>query len=407
MTSCTFYAPGEWKVQPSNPNVMKHSAILLACAALLAACQKDIGEEGSAQSEQNTVYAEEAFPGVPKESVTLPGGLRVEKAGEAYVYQGDILLTPQQAAALDGDATRGAATTEAVRHWPQGRIPYYISPSLPNPDRVTRAVNQMASDAKLSFQRLSAASGNCVRFVRGTGNSSYLGRKGGVQDIEVSDSASVGVIMHEICHAAGLFHEHSRTDRDAYVRIFWSNVQSGKEGTFDKYADAGYFGRDIGAFDFGSLMMLPQNAFSTGGYTIGKLNGSTYTVQRQEISFDDLQTIGYLYGPPYVKITKSLYMATANPTLVNTRGYKNIIYFYSDAAMTGKVATAIPRRVLVRYDYLERNVVKKSHTFSVDIPAYRDSYELDVTLSRYSRPDYDSEFTMDYEERLTIVGVGR
>ncbi len=402
-----MYAAGARKVQPSNPNVMKHSAILLAGAALLAACQKDIPQEGLTAAEQNAVYAEEAFPDMPKESVTLPGGMRVERAGDAYVYQGDMLLTPEQAGALDGAATRGAATTEAVRHWPQGRIPYYISPSLPNADRVTNAVNQMTSDGRLSFQRLSSAYGDCVRFVRGTGNSSYLGRKGGVQDIEVSDSASVGVIMHEICHAAGLFHEHSRTDRDAYVRIFWSNVQPGKEGVFDKYADAGYFGRDIGAFDFGSLMMLPQNAFSAAGNTMAKLNGSAYTVQRQEISFGDLQTIGYLYGPPYVKITKSLYMATAAPTLVDKRGYKNIIYFYSDAAMTNKVSTSIPRRVLVRYDYLERNAVKRSHTFSVDIPAYSNSYELDVTFTQYSQPDYDSVFTMDYEERLTIVGVGR
>ena len=37
-----------------------------------------------------------------------------------------------------------------------------------------------------------------------------------------------GVASHELMHALGFVHEHSRIDRDNYVTVLWENIWKGE-----------------------------------------------------------------------------------------------------------------------------------------------------------------------------------
>lgn len=51
----------------------------------------------------------------------------------------------------------------------------------------------------------------------------------GGQEISVGNGCEAKeVIVHEILHALGFYHEQSRADRDEFVEIFWKNIKPRK-----------------------------------------------------------------------------------------------------------------------------------------------------------------------------------
>src|SRR5690606_23206778 len=63
---------------------------------------------------------------------------------------------------------------------------------------------------------------------------SYLGKKGGPQEIRLHEHCTSGQIIHELLHALGFVHEHNRADRDQYIHIHWENVLSSQKYQFQK-----------------------------------------------------------------------------------------------------------------------------------------------------------------------------
>ena len=56
---------------------------------------------------------------------------------------------------------------------------------------------------------------------------SYVGYQGGEQMLYVGPLCNIGNVAHEILHALGFHHEHTRLDRDNHVKILVDNIQTG------------------------------------------------------------------------------------------------------------------------------------------------------------------------------------
>lgn len=71
---------------------------------------------------------------------------------------------------------------------------------------------------------------------------SYIGRRGGEQILSLRPPdekschclCNLGRILHELMHALGFYHEHTRPDRDKYILIRENNVKKGKLKNFEK-----------------------------------------------------------------------------------------------------------------------------------------------------------------------------
>ena len=94
------------------------------------------------------------------------------------------------------------------------------------------------------------------------------------------------------CGIEGYLHEHSRKDRDQFVKINWDNIKPGKDHNFRKCEGCDSQGLP---YDTGSVMQYHENAFSNGnGPTIESLDGSQLG-QRDGFSASDIEGINKIY----------------------------------------------------------------------------------------------------------------
>ncbi|MCX7044572.1 MAG: M12 family metallopeptidase, partial [Candidatus Sumerlaeota bacterium] len=141
---------------------------------------------------------------------------------------------------------------------------------------------------------------NYIYVMNDSGNWSYVGMIGGQQQMGIFNWNYRFIMSHEIGHALGLDHEHSRSDRDSYVTILLSNVQSGAEGNFDKDLTTNY-----GAYDFDSVMHYSKSSFSIAPATLNTIeplpayySWLNLMGQRTHLSALDQAGMALRYGAP-------------------------------------------------------------------------------------------------------------
>ena len=89
-----------------------------------------------------------------------------------------------------------------------------------------------------------------------------MGRVGGEQLLSIGPNClRTGVIIHEIMHALGFFHEHSRPDRDEHITVELENLRPGMEHNFLTLNLRNWFNMSI-PYDTKSVMHYSGYAFA-------------------------------------------------------------------------------------------------------------------------------------------------
>ncbi|KAL9973967.1 hypothetical protein ACROYT_G020494 [Oculina patagonica] len=227
-----------------------------------------------------------------------------ENAGvdDPDLFEGDMLLTAEQRMAaemgLDVDNPFGRGSTKD-RQWPGGVIPYEIDATLSGTERARIAVlsgmEEWTTKTCIRFKKRTDET-DYVRFRLGIGCSSYVGRNGGRQDINLAEGCWYrGIVAHEIGHALGFYHEQSRPDRDDHVTIVWDNIIEKMKFNFNKYNKETI--DSLGTeYDYDSVMHYGSTAFSKNGKpTIVATKPGVLFGQRKAISTTDALQMNLLY----------------------------------------------------------------------------------------------------------------
>jgi hypothetical protein len=82
------------------------------------------------------------------------------------------------------------------------------------------------------------------------------------QPMTGATNCTIGTLLHEMGHVIGLWHEHTRTDRDSYVVVNYDNVIKGSWSSFEIRTDDAQI---LGSYDYASVMHYISPAFSRNG----------------------------------------------------------------------------------------------------------------------------------------------
>jgi len=125
------------------------------------------------------------------------------------------------------------AMTATHRMWTPSRVPYAISSTYSSYSRsiIAAAMQDYATKSCIRFVPKTDSDTHYLSIKDDGGCYSYVGKifPGG-QTLSLGDGClEKGIIIHELLHALGFFHEQSRDDRDNFVTINMENIVEGME----------------------------------------------------------------------------------------------------------------------------------------------------------------------------------
>ncbi|KAB8029123.1 M12 family metallopeptidase [Fluviispira multicolorata] len=198
--------------------------------------------------------------------------------------------------------------------------------------KIEKQMRLFESIADIEFIKVNENyNGYSINIVNGKHCSSIVGKFYNWQKLSLNSSycLSEGTIQHELLHALGFKHEHSRYDRDDHINVNFNNIDSTKceKYNFDK---GGEETTRFGDYDLSSIMHYESTACGKFKYnekngrryqdTVIKIKDSNEIIQRgKEISPTDIEGLTKAYGAAKNKsITKALTASVTKPLTKTT-----------------------------------------------------------------------------------------
>jgi len=329
----------------------------------------------------------------------------------------DMILTAEQFKSFfrnTRENERGVATSDEGRRWDSLDIFYYIEPGVPNSGIIENAI--VTAQAQLpcfSFIEVDCATSNCnllggymrFRSVAGNVSSSPVGKNSTVNIISIGTVVSERVVIHEIGHSLGLFHEHTRADRNNFVIYNQNCVQSGRENNFNISSNQ----IAVGPFDFNSRMLYSSTTFSDGCSPLTDLNGNDFFNFSNDFSIGDIETIQFIHdlmanctGP----------LATLSSVLVDAEATPEdqvFTYDYFVNLSENGVAVAATQNLTINYKVVEEvtyedgNFTVNETTKTASISTGQQSTFLETLVAQEAHYDYGDQDGPAYERYIVIL----
>lgn len=166
--------------------------------------------------------------------------------------------------------SKRAATAWLERLWDHAVIPYEIEANFSGAHKALfkQAMRHSENFTCVSFVERTPEDQHYIIFTeRPCGCCSFVGKRGnGGQAISIGKNCDkFGIVVHELGHVIGFWHEHTRPDRDDHVQIIYKNIMAGQEYNFNKMKEADVNSLDE-PYDFESIMHYARNTFSRSTY---------------------------------------------------------------------------------------------------------------------------------------------
>ncbi|KAM7392945.1 hypothetical protein PAMA_007861 [Pampus argenteus] len=308
---------------------------------------------------------------------------------------------------------RRAATSRPERVWPDGIIPYMISGNFSGSQRAIfrQAMRHWERHTCVTFTERTTEESYIVFTYRPCGCCSFVGRRGGgPQAISIGKNCDkFGIVVHELGHVIGFWHEHTRPDRDEHVSIIRDNIQQGQEYNFLKMEpdEVDSLGE---VYDFGSIMHYARNTFSRGVFLDTILprydvNGARPLIgQRTRLSKGDISQARKLYK--CTKCGDSLQESTGN---FSSPGFPNGYSAYAHCVW--RISVTPGEKIVLNFTSMD---LFRSHLCWYDHVEVRDGFRRKAPLKgRFcgdTLPDpiisTDSRLWIEFRSSSSWVGKG-